>query len=95
MPACAYNGNKFKKVDWPYGQQYTQAEYDIDGKSTPLIRNIPTMEEDGSGTLEVTSADMAVPCLGIFYRDKKEGIFIMTPQQVKNANIGYSVKKAK
>lgn len=93
MPACAYNGNKFKKIDWPYGQQYTQAEYDVDGKSIPLIRNIPTMEEDGSGTLEVTSADMAVPCLGIFYRDKKEGIFIMTPQQVKNANIGYSVKK--
>lgn len=93
MPACAYNGNRFKKVDWAYPKRYTKAEYDVDGKSTPLIRNIPTMEEDGSGTLEVTSADMAVPCLGIFYRDKKEGIFIMTPQQVKNANIGYSVKK--
>ena len=94
MPACAYNGNRFERVNRRYPPQYTPEDYGVDNE--PLISSmIPSMGKDGNQALEVTSADMALPCLGIFYRNKKEGIFIITPQQVKNSNIGYTVEKGK
>ena len=91
MPACAYNGNRFQLSEKRYPPRYTEEDYGVDNE--PLISMIPSMGKDGNGSLEVTSADPAFPCIGIFYREKQEGIFIITPQQIKNANIGYTVKK--
>lgn len=93
MPACAYNGNRFKIMKMNYPPRYRHEHYGTDNE--PLIGNIPSMGKDGKGEIEVTSADMAVPCVGLYYKNKKQGIFIMTPQQVKNGNIGYTVSEGK
>lgn len=93
MPACAYNGNRFEQIRMKYPPCYKPEHYGVDNK--PLVRMIPSMGENDEMELEVTSADMALPCVGIYYRKKKEAMFIMTPQQVKGGNIGYTVSKGK
>ena len=93
MPSCAYNGNRFKSVKRKYPPRYLPEEFGTDNE--PLIGNIPTLGYDGKGEIEVTSADMAVPCIGLYYKQKKQGLFIMTPQQVKGKNIGYTVSEGK
>ena len=90
MPACAYDGNKFEKIDRNnYPPMYTIDEIGVNRK--PLITDLPALNPDGSGSIEVTSGDMAVPCVGVFYKEKKEAFFIFTLQEVKNVNIGFTI----
>ncbi|MBQ7901081.1 MAG: hypothetical protein IJ365_03840, partial [Clostridia bacterium] len=93
MPACAYNGNKFKRVERSYPPMYHPEEAGADCK--PLITNVPALNSDGSGSIEVTSGDMATPCVGIFDRNTKTSFFLFTEQQVKGKNIGFDVQKDK
>ena len=93
MPSCAYNGNRFKKVNRPYPPRFLPEEYGIDPEL--IINKLPSLQPDGSGEIEVTSGDMAVPCIGIFYKNKKEAILLFTEQQIKDKNLGFTVKAGK
>lgn len=90
MPACAYNGNRFKRVMRGYPPMYRPDEVGADAE--PLINDVPALNKDGSGEIEVTTGDMATPCVGIFYREAKQGILIYTEQAVKGRNLGFSLK---
>lgn len=90
MPACAYNGNRFKKVNRPYPPQFLPEECGVNAE--PLINRLPAMNPDGSGKLEVTAGDMAVPCVGLFYPHQKKALFLYTQQQVKEKNIGFTAE---
>lgn len=93
MPACAYNGNRFKRVAKAYPPMYLPEE--AGEHCEPLITDVPALNPDGSGCIQVTSGDMAVPCVGIFNRRKKQGFFIFTNQEVKGKNIGFSLESGK
>ncbi len=93
MPACAYNGNRIKKIYRPYPSVHIPEEYGADAEE--LINNIPALNPDGSGEIDVTSGDMALPCVGVFYRNTKKVVFIFTEQSVKDKNIGYCAKAGK
>ena len=93
MPACAYNGNRIKKINRPYPSVHLPEEYGVNAEE--LINNVPALNIDGSGEIDVTSGDMALPCAAVFYRKAKKVIFVFTEQSVKSKNIGYCVKAGK
>ena len=89
LPACVYDGNKFKKSHCQYPPMYTKGECGIDPE--PVISDIPALNPDGSGKIEVTAADMSVPCVGVFYKQKKKGLLLFTEQECYGRNIGFAV----
>lgn len=91
MPACAYNGNKIKRVKRKYPPMYLPGEAGADCET--LMCDVPALNPDGSGRIEVTSGDMAVPCVGILNRKKQQCFFIFTEQEVKGRNIGFSLER--
>lgn len=93
MPSCAYNGNRLKKSYCKYPPMYKPEEAGVNCE--PLMTDVPALNPDGSGKIEVTSGDMATPCVGIFDREDKKSFFIFTRQEVKDKNIGFTVESGK
>lgn len=89
IPGCAYNGNRFQKSMHQYPPMYSPGETGI--YREPLITDVPALNPDGSGKIEVTSGDMTVPCVGIYDRRRKESFFIFAEQEIKGENIGFTV----
>ena len=94
IPACAYNGNRFKSVERSYPPMYLADE--VGEKAEPQIMcGIPSLGKDGKGKLECSVADAASPIIGIFNRKAKNAFFLFTEQQIKDKNIGYSIVNGK
>lgn len=88
FPACAYNGNRFKSLKKSYPPRLLEEER---GKDIEImITDVPRLEPDGSGAIEVTTGDVAVPCMGMFSKERKEGLLIFTHQQLNGKNMGLS-----
>ena len=90
LPACVYNGNKFKKSFTSYPPMYNANELGVCPE--PIISDIPALNPDGSGEIQVTTGDLSVPCVGIFYKSKKQAFFIFCQQECKDKNIGFLIK---
>ena len=89
LPACVYDGNRMKKSFCSYPPTYNVCE--LGDNPDPIISDIPafsTKDEE----IQVTSGDMSVPCVGVFYKEKKQALFIFCKQECKGKNIGFSVK---
>lgn len=93
LPACAYNGNKMKRRKTTYPPEYTVAECGVNPE--PIITDVPALNPDGSGKIEVTSGDLSVPCFGVFFRQKQIAFFVFTEQACKGKNIGFCVESGK
>ena len=93
-PACAYNGNRIQQVERIYPPMYVQSEIG-EGAQPIMMKGIPALNVDGSGKIEVTAGDMAVPCVGIFFKHSKQAFFLFTEQAVKGKNIGFGIEKGK
>ena len=93
LPACAYDGNRMEKRYGEYPFSYLPS--DLSEHPAPVISDIPALAPDGSGKIEVTAADLSVPCFGIYYREKKEGLLVFTEQACKGKNIGFSVERGR
>lgn len=93
MPACTYNGNRFKKSMCKYPPMYRPEE--VGAHCEPRITDVPALNPDGSGRIEATAGDMSVPCVGIYNREKGQSFFIFTEQQIKGKNIGFTVESGK
>ncbi len=89
MPACVYDGNRFKKSFCSYPPMYQNDELGI--CPAPVIADIPALNPDGSGKIQVTSGDLSVPCVGVYYKNKKEGFFVFCEQECMGKNIGFSI----
>ncbi len=90
LPACVYGGNRMEKRYGDYPVSYALS--DLSENPAPVITDIPALSPDGSGKIEVTAADLSVPCFGIYYREKKEALLVFTEQTCKGKNIGFSVE---
>lgn len=93
LPACAYNGNRFKRRKTSYPPVYTIEECGVNPQ--PIITDVPALNSDGSGRIEVTSGDLSVPCFGVFFRQKQIAFFVFTEQACKGKNIGFCVESGK
>ena len=90
LPACVYDGNRFKKIKCKYPPMYEKQDCAINPE--PIISDIPALSTEGKEKIEVTSGDLSVPCVCIYYKKKKESLFIFTEQECGGKNIGYSVE---
>lgn len=93
LPACCYDGNRFDVLKKPYPPLFTPIEARVDMPIT--ITDVPRLNKDGSGKIEVTTGDVSVPCVGVFSQEKKQGILLYTIQEIEGANLGLSYEKGK
>lgn len=92
LPACAYNGNRdaICRPDWTRSRQPEGA-----GRGLHPVRQsmpVPALNPDGSGLIEVTSGDLAVPCAGVFFPGFRRGFLVFTEQQCGGRNVGFTVQ---
>lgn len=93
LPACAYDGNRFKRRKQTYPPMYTKDECGV--APEPVMSQVPGLNPDGSGRIEVTAGDLSVPCFGVFLKNRQLAFFVFTEQACKGKNIGFSVERGK
>lgn len=86
IPACCYAGNQFQVLKYGYTPMFRLGDAKIDMPVT--ITDVPRLEPDGSGKIEVSTGDAATPCIGVFSPSKKQGILVFTVQEIAGENIG-------
>lgn len=91
-PGC-YNGNRFKTLKKMYPPVFMPEEAAVDMPLT--ITDVPRLNEDGSGRIEVTTGDVSVPCVGVFSEKQKKAVFLYTIQEIEGINLGLSYEKGK
>ena len=86
IPACCYAGNQFRMLKYKYPPMFRK---DVAAIDMPVsITDVPRLEPDGSGKIEVTTGDAATPCIGVFSPCEKRGILVFTVQEIDGRNIG-------
>lgn len=93
FPACCYNGNHFDSVKRNYPPMFTEEEAAVNMPVT--ITDVPRLNKDGSGKIEITTGDVSVPCVGIYSKEEKRGILFYTIQEIDGINLGLSYEKGK
>lgn len=91
FPACCYDGNRFDVNKKKYPPLFTPEEAKADMPVT--ITDVPRMEKDGSGVIEVTTGDVSVPCAGVYSKDEKKAVLFYTIQEIGGINLGLSYEK--
>lgn len=86
IPACCYAGNRFqvRKYDYPPMFRAEEARKDM----PVTITDIPRLNPDGSGRIEVTTADASMPCIGVFSPEDGYALLLFTVQQIDGLNLG-------
>lgn len=93
FPACCYQGNQFPSIPKKYPPLFTPQEAKIDMPVT--ITDVPRLNEDGSGLIEITTGDLSVPCVGIFSREEHRAFFLFSIQEIGGLNLGMSYKESR
>lgn len=92
FPACAYNGNRFAALKKPYPPMFTPSEAAVDMPVT--ITDVPRLETDGSGCIEVTTGDVSTPCIGVYSAVRGKGVLLFTTQGLEeNFGLSYTCGK--
>ncbi|MBQ7257512.1 MAG: hypothetical protein IJS60_07465 [Abditibacteriota bacterium] len=94
MPAAVYNGNRFKtfKMDYPPLIMVKEA-YDVN--MPPHQNDVPRLNIDpGNSKIQLLAGDMSTPCIAIFFKDKKESLFVFGPEQVSGFECGYEIEES-
>lgn len=86
IPACCYDGNRFPCLAKKYPPMFTPEEAAVDMPNT--ISDVPRLEPDGSGKIEVTTGDASVPCIGVYSPARQKGWLLFTVQEIEGKNIG-------
>ena len=93
LPACAYDGNRFDALKKKYPPIFERDEASVNMPLT--ICDVPRLNKDGSGKIEVTTGDLATPCIGIFDSKTRKASFVFTTQGLNGKNFGYTYEKGK
>ncbi len=86
IPAACYRGNQFRVDKYDYPPKFEPSEARIDMPVT--ITDVPRLEPDGSGKIEVTTGDAAIPCVGVFSKSERRGVLVFTVQEIDGRNLG-------
>ena len=86
IPACCYAGNQFHVLKYGYTPMFRLHDAKVDMPVT--ITDVPRLERDGSGRIEVNTGDAATPCVGVFSPSAQRGILVFTVQQLGGKNLG-------
>ncbi len=86
IPACCYAGNQFDVLKCVYPPMFRPGDAKLDMPVT--ISDVPRLNPDGSGKIEVTAGDASTPCVGVFSASEKRGILVFTVQERSGRNVG-------
>ena len=93
-PASVYNGNRFdvKNIGWPTYLLFTdKREHRIDMPTT--INQIPRLEKQGAGKIELDTGNVSTPLLGFQSPDQKKGWIVQTTQGSRFGNHGLTIEE--
>lgn len=93
MPACCYDGNRFNVLKKDYPPLFTPDEAAVDMPIT--ITDVPRLNKDGGGIIEITTGDVSIPCIGIFSKEQKCAVLLFTIQEIDGINLGLSYEEGK
>ncbi|MCL2751434.1 MAG: hypothetical protein FWE62_01615 [Firmicutes bacterium] len=93
LPACTYDGNRFDALHKKYPPMFERNEVAVDMPLT--ICDIPRLCKDESGKIEVTTGELATPCIGIFDSKRRKAHFIFTAQGFEGKNFGLTYEVGK
>lgn len=91
IPACAYDGNRFEAVERKYPPMFLEEEFSLN----PPIRmtQVPRLAPDGDSLLEVTTGDMAAPCVCVLNKETKEAFMLFFTQGDHGLNHGVTLEQ--
>ncbi len=92
MPACAYNGNRFRSVERSYPPMFLEEERGFMPATT--ITDVPRLGPEGNLKLEATTGDMATPAVGLYARQSGQAFLIFTEQGINGSNYGITFEEA-
>ena len=86
LPACCYKGNQFDSLKINYPPLFP-AEYA--SPDMPLtISDVPRLNKDGSGEIDVTTGDLSTPCVALYAAKEGRAWFFFTVQAFGDRNYG-------
>ncbi|HPJ22785.1 MAG TPA: hypothetical protein PLH18_10580, partial [Clostridia bacterium] len=91
FPACVYAGNGFDVLKREYPPMFQPCEARVDMPVT--ITDVPRLEKDGRGRIEVTTGDVSIPCVGVFNMRKGKAVLVFTIQQIDGENLGLAYER--
>jgi len=91
IPACAYDGNRFEAVKRKYPPMYLEEEM---GLHPPVrMTEVPRLSPQGDSFMDVTTGDMAAPCVCIFNKVSKQGFMLFFEQGAHGLNHGVTLEQ--
>ena len=91
IPACCYNGNRFKAVHRKYAPMFLEDEFGLNIPTT--MTEVPRLSPKGDSFMDVTTGDMAVPCVCVFNKELCQGFMIFFNQENKGLNNGITLEQ--
>lgn len=89
IPACAYNGNRFEAVERKYPPMFTEDEF---GLNPPVrMTQVPRLAPEGDSFMDVTTGDMAAPCVCVLDKANKEAFMLFFTQGDRSLNHGVTL----
>ena len=93
FPAACYDGNRFRCIKKAYPPIFTPQEAKLDMET--CITDVPRLAPDGSGKIELTTADCSVPCIGVYKRCENKGFLLFTVQRIGKKPLGLAYESGK
>lgn len=91
IPACAYDGNRFEAVPRKYPPMFLESEL---GKDVPFrMTEVPRLSPAGPSLMEVTTGDMAAPCVCVLDRMTQEAFMLFFEQGAHGLNHGVTLEQ--
>lgn len=91
IPGCAYNGNRFQTVMRNYPPMYTEEEMGVD---VPVrMTCVPALAPEGDSFMDVTTGDMALPCVCVLRKSKKWAFILFFEQGQHGLNHGVTLEQ--
>lgn len=91
IPACAYDGNRFEAVHRQYPPMFTEEEFGLD---VPVrMTEVPRLSREGDSFMDVTTGDMAAPCVCVLDRIARRSFILEFGQQVQGLNLGVTLEQ--
>lgn len=91
-PAALYNGNRFYSAQRSYAPMYTKEELEI-CKDQPIITDVPRLALNGRGAAQLSTGDLATPCIGYFSPFHQKGYLLFWKQKNEAGDFGVTVQE--
>lgn len=91
VPACAYDGNRFEAVHRHYPPMFLEEELGVD---VPVrMTEVPRLARTGDSFMDVTTGDMAMPCVCVLDKVARKSFILTFDQQANGMNLGVSLEQ--